>query len=167
MDIEKILNMMPLEDKIALCSGASFWETKQYEKYDIPSLFMCDGPHGLRKQDQTSDNLGINDSIKAVCFPAGCATASSFDRDLVRKMGEALGNECQAEDFLCSHIALSYSAHGFIAGRLFIGFEPTHRSPVRLNGFIHQDVWRNRTSRFFTIDRQMVSHIGTAPMFAV
>ena len=49
MDIEKILRQMTLEDKIALCSGENFWETKKYEKYGIPSLFMCDGPHSLRK----------------------------------------------------------------------------------------------------------------------
>ena len=55
MDVEKILKKMTLEDKIALCSGTSFWETKAYEKYGIPSLFMCDGPHGLRKQENTSD----------------------------------------------------------------------------------------------------------------
>ena len=88
---------MTLEDKIALCSGANFWQTKKYEQYGIASLFMCDGPHGLRKQDDASDHLGINNSIKAVCFPAGCATASSFNRDLVRKLGETLGEECQAE----------------------------------------------------------------------
>lgn len=58
---------------------------------------VSDGPHGLRKQDESGDHLGINDSIKAVCFPAGCATASSFDRDLLYKVGETLGNECQAE----------------------------------------------------------------------
>ena len=63
----------------------------------IPSEMVCDGPHGLRKQDDASDHLGINNSIKAVCFPAGCATASSFNRDLVRKLGETLGEECQAE----------------------------------------------------------------------
>ena len=58
---------------------------------------VSDGPHGLRKQDQEGDHLGVNDSIKAVCFPAGCGTAASFNRELLRQMGEALGEECQAE----------------------------------------------------------------------
>ena len=62
----------------------SVWERLR----GIPSEMVCDGPHGLRKQDDASDHLGINNSIKAVCFPAGCATASSFNRDLVRKLGE-------------------------------------------------------------------------------
>ncbi len=65
MDIEKILQSMTLEDKVALCSGASFWETKAYEKYGIPALFMCDGPHGLRKQERGggADMLGVNLSL--------------------------------------------------------------------------------------------------------
>lgn len=58
---------------------------------------VSDGPHGLRKQDDKGDHLGINDSIKAVCMPAASATAASFDRDLIRKMGEAIGDSCQHE----------------------------------------------------------------------
>ncbi|MEY8495011.1 glycoside hydrolase family 3 C-terminal domain-containing protein [Lachnospiraceae bacterium 29-91] len=101
MDQTKIKNMisqMTLEEKAGLCSGLDFWHTKGIERLGIPSEMLSDGPHGLRKQDQAADHLGINDSIKAVCFPAGCATASSFDRDLLRKLGETLGEECQAEN---------------------------------------------------------------------
>lgn len=58
---------------------------------------VSDGPHGLRKQDDKADHLGVNDSIKAVCFPAGCATASSFSRETVEFLGESIGEECQAE----------------------------------------------------------------------
>ena len=60
-------------------------------------MMVSDGPHGLRKQDQEADHLGVNDSIKAVCFPAGCGTAASFNRELITGMGEVLGEECQAE----------------------------------------------------------------------
>ena len=88
---------MTLEEKASLCSGLDFWHTKGVERLGIPSEMVCDGPHGLRKQDDASDHLGINNSIKAVCFTAGCATASSFNRDLVRKLGETLWEECQAE----------------------------------------------------------------------
>ena len=68
MKIEEIINKMTLEDKIALCSGESFWETKKYEKYGIPSLFMCDGPHGLRKQERENgaDMLGVNQGSQPV-----------------------------------------------------------------------------------------------------
>ena len=58
---------------------------------------VSDGPHGLRKQANLADHLGVNESIEAVCFPAGCATAASFNRELIEEMGQTLGNECQAE----------------------------------------------------------------------
>ena len=89
---------MTLEEKAGLCSGEDFWHTKAVKRLGIPSVMVSDGPHGLRKQDEAADHLGINDSIKAVCFPAGCALASSFDRELAEKMGETIGQECQAEN---------------------------------------------------------------------
>lgn len=98
MNIEKIVKEMTLEEKAGLCSGADFWHTKAVERLGIPASMVSDGPHGLRKQDEKSDHLGVNDSIKAVCFPTACATASSFDRELLATLGEALGDECQAED---------------------------------------------------------------------
>ncbi len=80
-----------------MCSGEDFWHTKAVERLGIPAMMMSDGPHGLRKQEQEGDHLGMNDSIKAVCFPAGCGTAASFNRELMAEMGETLGEECQAE----------------------------------------------------------------------
>ncbi len=96
-EIKKIISEMTLEEKAALCSGADFWHTEEFKQHGIPAMMMSDGPHGLRKQDLEGDHLGVNDSIKAVCFPAGCGMASSFDRELVQRMGAALGEECQAE----------------------------------------------------------------------
>ena len=95
--IRELVAQMTLEEKAAMCSGADFWHTEAVERLGIPASMVSDGPHGLRKQDQEADHLGVNDSIKAVCFPAGCGTAASFNRDLLRVMGETLGNECQAE----------------------------------------------------------------------
>lgn len=97
MDVKKIVAQMTLEEKASLCSGEDFWHTKAVERLGVPASMVSDGPHGLRKQDDKVDHLGVNDSIKAVCFPAGCATAASFDRALVQKLGEALGDECQHE----------------------------------------------------------------------
>ena len=96
--IKELVSKMTLEEKASLCSGLDFWHTKGVERLGIPSEMVSDGPHGLRKQDDKADHLGINDSIQAVCFPAGCATASSFNRELVTKLGETLGEECQAEN---------------------------------------------------------------------
>ena len=95
--IKELVAQMTLEEKAAMCSGADFWHTEAVERLGIPASMLSDGPHGLRKQNQEGDHLGINDSIKAVCFPAGCGTAASFNRELLMEMGETLGNECQAE----------------------------------------------------------------------
>ncbi|HWT73126.1 MAG TPA: glycoside hydrolase family 3 C-terminal domain-containing protein [Mobilitalea sp.] len=96
-EIRDLISKMTLEEKAGMCSGADFWRTKEVERLGIPAVMVSDGPHGLRKQADEADHLGINDSIKAVCFPAGCGTAASFNLDLITMMGETLGNECQAE----------------------------------------------------------------------
>lgn len=98
MDVKAILSQLTLEEKASLCSGADFWHLKGVERLGIPSVMVCDGPHGLRKQDDKADHLGINDSIKAVCYPAASALAASFDRALLNEVGEALGQACQAEN---------------------------------------------------------------------
>ena len=99
MDVKQIISQMTLEEKAAMCSGADFWHTEKVDRLGIPASMVSDGPHGLRKQPNESngDHLGLNDAIEAVCFPAACATASSFDRELLRDMGVTLGKECQAE----------------------------------------------------------------------
>ena len=96
--ILELVNKMTLEEKAGMCSGGDFWHTKAVEQLGINAIMVADGPYGLRKQDDAADHLGVNESIKAVCFPASCATATSFNRELLYKMGEILGNECQAKD---------------------------------------------------------------------
>lgn len=96
--IKEIIAQMTLKEKAGLCSGQDFWHLKGVERLGIPAVMVADGPHGLRKQEVAGDHLGLNESIAAVCFPAGCASAASFDRGLLKKLGETLGNECQAEN---------------------------------------------------------------------
>jgi len=98
MDITKLVSEMTLEEKASLCSGATHWHTKAVERLGIPSIMVADGPHGLRKQVKESDHLGIHESVPATCFPAGCATACSFDEELLAELGKALAVECIAED---------------------------------------------------------------------
>ena len=98
VDIQKLVSQMTLEEKAGMCSGQDFWHLKAVERLGIPTVMVSDGPHGLRKQDQSADHLGLNDSIKAVCFPSGSCSACSFDRDLLFQVGQALGDECQAEN---------------------------------------------------------------------
>jgi beta-glucosidase len=97
MNTKEILDQLTLEEKAALCSGRDFWKTKAIKRLGIGSVMMCDGPHGLRKQEGEGDHLGINESIPTVCYPSASALASSFDRDVMKKLGQALGRECQAE----------------------------------------------------------------------
>lgn len=97
-NIKDLIKQMTLEEKAGLCSGKDFWNTKAVSRLGIPSVMLSDGPHGLRKQEGKSDHLGLNESIPAVCFPAGCAIASSWDRESAAKLGITLANECQAEN---------------------------------------------------------------------
>ncbi len=98
MNIDKIISEMTLEEKAGLCSGQDFWKTKAVERLGVPQMMVSDGPHGLRKQDDAGDHAGINESIKAVCFPPGVTVTSSFDRDLIGTMGEYLGESANAEN---------------------------------------------------------------------
>lgn len=93
MDIKDIINKMSIEEKARILTGKDFWHTVGYEKYNIPSIMMSDGPSGLRKQGENADNLGISGSEKAVCYPPASCISSSFDRELVREFGENLGEE--------------------------------------------------------------------------
>ncbi|TXK83982.1 glycoside hydrolase family 3 C-terminal domain-containing protein [Paenibacillus sp. N3.4] len=97
-NITELIDQMTLEEKASLCSGLDFWRTKGIERLGIPSVLITDGPHGLRKQKGASDHLGLMDSVPATCFPSAAGMASSWDRELMRKVGVALGEECQAEE---------------------------------------------------------------------
>ncbi|WHY17608.1 glycoside hydrolase family 3 C-terminal domain-containing protein [Paenibacillus sp. G2S3] len=97
-NIQELIAQMTLEEKAGLCSGLDFWQTKAVERLGIPSIMMTDGPHGLRKQKAGNDHLGIFDSVPSTCFPAGAGMACSWDRELIKQVGAAIGEECQAED---------------------------------------------------------------------
>ena len=136
--INRIIQEMTLEDKIALCSGEGFWETKAYEKYGIPALSMCDGPHGLRRQDRTSgtDMLGVNQSRPATCFPAEVTAAGSWDPELLEEIGASIGEEAKSQGVglvlgpganlkrnpLCGRNFEYFSEDPYLAGRLAAGF---------------------------------------------
>ena len=92
------MSELTLEENAGLCSGEDFWCLKAVERLGIPQVMVSDGPHGLRKQEEEADHLGINESVKSVCFPAACATASSWDVEMLEDMGKTLGEECQAEN---------------------------------------------------------------------
>ncbi len=94
MDIEKLIREMTVEEKAALVSGTDFMYTNPIPRLGIPSLCMSDGPHGLRKQIGGGDN-GVSMSEPATAFPTAAATASSWDPQVTRRMGEAIASECR------------------------------------------------------------------------
>ena len=94
----ELVAQMTLEEKASLCSGKNFWESKAVERLGVRSFMLTDGPHGLRKQAGAADHLGLNASVPATCFPPAAATACSFDRALLREIGQAMGEECRAEE---------------------------------------------------------------------
>lgn len=92
-DMKHIISRLTLEEKASLCSGADFWYTKEIPRMEIPKIMFSDGPHGLRVQPQEADHLGINDSMPATCFPAASAVGCSFDKELMKEIGQAVGRE--------------------------------------------------------------------------
>lgn len=95
--IIELVKQLTLEEKVSLTVGKSTWETKDFERLGIPSIWMSDGPHGLRKA-ATGEENDIEFSNPAVSFPSECMIASSFDRDLIYELGEELGEECQSKN---------------------------------------------------------------------
>ena len=95
-DVEHVLAELTLEEKASLTSGSDFWHTQAVERAGVPSIMVADGPHGLRKQAEDVDHLGIGDSVPATCFPTAAALGSSWDADLLYRVGEALGRETRA-----------------------------------------------------------------------
>jgi len=89
---------LTLEEKASLTSGADFWTTKPVERAGVPSIMMTDGPHGLRKQTEAADHLGLAGSTPATCFPPAVGLGSSFDPELVERVGEAIAVEAAIEN---------------------------------------------------------------------
>lgn len=96
-DIKKLVKNMTLREKASMVSGADNWRIDTIERLGIKTVMVSDGPHGLRKQSDSPDNKGANDSIKAVCFPTAVGMAASFNRELLNEIGKTLGEECRAE----------------------------------------------------------------------
>lgn len=131
-----LVSRMTLEEKAALTTGADFWHLKGIERLGLAGQMVTDGPHGLRKQAGEADHVGINDSVPATCFPTASATACSFDRELLREIGTALGEECREEDVavllgpgvnikrspLCGRNFEYFSEDPYLAGELAAGF---------------------------------------------
>ncbi|MCR5596182.1 MAG: beta-glucosidase [Lachnospiraceae bacterium] len=130
------VSKMTLEEKAGMCSGQDCWTTKSVERLGIKSIMLSDGPHGLRKQIDATDNLGIGKSAPATCFPTASLLACSFDTDLAFRVGEAIGEECIKEGVsvllgpginikrspLCGRNFEYYSEDPYLSGKMAAGF---------------------------------------------
>lgn len=98
---EDLIAKMTLEEKASMCDGLDYWHSQPIDRLGIRSISLNDGPHGIRKKgDPDAAKKGETDLLKgvpAICFPTASATACSWDVDLIRTMGEALGDECRKE----------------------------------------------------------------------
>ncbi len=90
-NIDSIIAQMTLEEKAALCTGASAWTTTPIERLGIPGMFVSDGPHGVRRVPDANALAGS--SLPATCFPTASSLASTWNLDLLRGLGQALGDE--------------------------------------------------------------------------
>lgn len=165
--------------KASLCSGADFWHTKAIDRLNIPAAMVSDGPHGIRKQESLADHMGVAESIKAIGFPTASAMACSFDRDLLHKVGDALGEECVAEDLavllgpginmkrspICGRNFEYYSEDPVVAGELgaaFVNGVQEHGVGTSLKHFAaNNQEWR-RMSISAEIDERTLREIYLA-----
>ncbi len=93
MKYKELVNKMTVEEKVSLLTGKTFWTTQDIESLNISSMFLADGPHGMRKQQTTSDHLGLNAGVSATCFPTAATIANSWSTDLGEEIGTCLGEE--------------------------------------------------------------------------
>jgi beta-glucosidase len=91
------IDELTLEEKASLCLGSDFWHTAAVERLGIPAIMVSDGPHGLRAQPNRGDHAGVGGSLPATCFPTASAQGSSWDPDLVGRIGAAIGREARAQ----------------------------------------------------------------------
>ncbi len=98
MDKQEIINKMTLRQKADFLTGKDFWQSRDYEDLGVASMFLSDGPHGIRKQAAAADHLGLNASVPATCFPTAAAMANGWNEALGELMGKALGAEAKAQN---------------------------------------------------------------------
>jgi len=92
------MSTLTLDEKAAIVAGAGYWITHDVEHAGFHPIMLTDGPHGLRKQEEGGDHLGLGYSVPATCYPPAAGIASSFNRTLLERVGAALATEAIAQD---------------------------------------------------------------------
>ena len=130
------IGRMTLEQKCALLSGETAFDTRAYPELGIPSLSFSDGPHGLRHQSEGANHLGIGGSDPATCFPTAVTIAQSWDPQLAQRVGAALAEEaatmgvnvmlgpglCIKRSPLCGRNFEYFSEDPLVSGKMAAGY---------------------------------------------
>lgn len=136
MKHKDIIDKMKLEEKAALLSGKGEWQTWEFERLGIPSMYCSDGPNGVRRQAGAGDHLGLNPSLPATCFPTAATVANSWDPELGEEIGRALGEEARVQGVhvllgpglnikrspLCGRNFEYFSEDPYLAGKMAAGY---------------------------------------------
>lgn len=136
MKNKEIIDKMTLEEKAAFLSGKGEWQTWDFERLGIPSMYCSDGPHGIRKQAGAGDHLGLNPSLPATCFPTAATMANSWDPELGEEIGKALGEEAEVQGVhvvlgpglnikrspLCGRNFEYFSEDPYLSGKMAAGY---------------------------------------------
>ena len=136
MKHQEMISKMTLEEKAAFLSGKGEWQTWNFNRLGIPSMYCSDGPHGIRKQAGAGDHLGLNPSLPATCFPTAATMANSWDPELGEEIGKALGEEAEVQDVhvvlgpglnikrspLCGRNFEYFSEDPYLAGKMAAGY---------------------------------------------
>ena len=133
---EDIIKQLSLEEKCHLLSGRDFWQTQSVKRLGIENMTLSDGPHGIRKQEGAGDQLGLNGSVPATCFPTAATMANSWDPALGEELGRMLGEEAAAQDVcvllgpgmnvkrnpFCGRNFEYFSEDPYLAGKMAAGY---------------------------------------------
>lgn len=177
--IEKLIQAMTLEEKASLCSGKNFYETQDIDRLGVHSMIMSDGSHGLRRQMDLVDPLGIRESMRATCYPTASTVACSFDRKLLYMMGDYIGRECRHEQVsvllgpgvnikrspLCGRNYEYYSEDPYLTGELasaFVTGVQQHQVGTCLGNFVANNQEKNRMTLDTIIDERALREIYLA-----
>ncbi len=136
MKYKQLIQQMTLEEKASLMSGKDFWQTQDIQRLGIPSMFLADGPHGIRRQAVAADKLGLNAGVPATCYPTVATVANSWNTDLGERVGEYLGEEAVFQNVnvllgpginmkrnpLCGRNFEYFSEDPYLAGKMAAGY---------------------------------------------
>lgn len=133
---QNMISKMSLEEKCYMFSGKDFWQTRSVERLGIKNIMLADGPHGVRKQEGTGDQLGLNPSLPATCFPTAATIANSWDPALGEEIGRVIGEEAASQGIsvllgpglnikrnpLCGRNFEYFSEDPYLAGKMAAGY---------------------------------------------